>query len=118
MDIQSQDHTCQDPIISQDTFFATQSFSVGPAPTDNMAGFASPSAYTVFADVSVQTPGSLPFDPQAMTASERLGVGLGVTAGVLAVIAAVGAIWWLRRKRRYESEVSTIDYSHLQWEVL
>lgn len=56
--------------------------------------------------MSVQTPGALPVDPQAMTASERLGVGLGVTGGVLAVVGVVGAIWWMRRKRKFQSEVS------------
>lgn len=102
---QSGDHTCQAPIISQDTFFATQSFSVGPAPTQNLTGWASLPAYTVFADVSAETPGTLPIDPQAMTPHERVAVGLGVTAGILAAIGVVVTILWLRRKRRYEAEV-------------
>lgn len=106
-DSQSDDHTCQDPILAQDTFFATQSFSVGPAPTDNYSGWATPSAYTVFADVSAQTPGALPVDPQAMSGSEKLGVGLGISLGVLIAVGVVGVLWWLRRKRRYEVEVSS-----------
>lgn len=105
-DPQSDDHTCQAPIISQDTFFATQSFSVGPAPTENLTGWATQSAYTVFADVSAETPGTLPIDPQAMTPHERVAVGLGVTAGILAAIGVIVTIWWLRRKRRHEAEVS------------
>lgn len=110
-DPQSEDHTCVAPIISQDTFFATQSFSVAPAPTENLTGWASQAAYTVFADVSAETPGTLPIDPQAMTPHERVAVGLGVTAGILAAIGVVATIWWLRRRRRYEAEASHFPVS-------
>jgi hypothetical protein len=102
---QSSDHKCQNPFISQDIFFATQSFSVSPAPTDNMNGYAIPSPYTVFADVSRQVPGRLPIDPQKMTSHEKLGVGLGVSAGILAFIGMVIAIFLLRKRRRDFAEV-------------
>jgi len=102
---QSSDHKCQNPFVSQDMFFATQSFSVSPAPTDNLKGYAIPSPYTVFADVSKQMPGRLPIDPQKMTSSEKLGVGLGVTAGILAFIGMVIAIFMLRKRRRDFAEV-------------
>jgi hypothetical protein len=92
-------------MISQDTFFATQSFSVLPQPTDNLHGFASPSPYTVFADVSRDMPGRLPIDPQKMTPHEKLAVGLGVSAGILAFIGMVAAIFILRRRRRDHDEV-------------
>ena len=111
-DTQSNDHTCQAPILSQDTFFATQSFSVGPSPTANLTGYATQAAYTVFADVSTETPGNLPIDPQAMTSHEKVAVGLGVTAGILAAIGVVATIWWLRRKRRFEAEVSGVAPSY------
>lgn len=62
----------------------------------------------MFADVSAETPGTLPIDPQAMTPHERVAVGLGVTAGILAAIGVVVTILWLRRKRRYEAEVSRL----------
>ena len=102
---QSSEHTCQNPMISQDTFFATQSFSVLPQPTDNLHGFASPSAYTVFADVSRKMPGRLPIDPQKMTPHEKLAVGLGVAAGILAFLGMVAAIIILRKRRRDHDEV-------------
>jgi hypothetical protein len=102
---QSSDHKCQNPFVSQDIFFATQSFSVSPAPTDNMNGYAIPSPYTVFAEVSKQQPGRLPIDPQAMTSHEKLGVGLGVSAGILAFIGMVIAIFMLRKRRRDFAEV-------------
>ena len=102
---QSSDHTCQNPFVSQDIFFATQSFSVSPQPTDNLQGIARPSAYTVFADVSKQMPGKLPIDPQKMTSGEKLGVGLGVSAGIIAFIGMVIAIIMLRKRRRDFAEV-------------
>jgi hypothetical protein len=105
-DKQSSDHKCQNPFVSQDIFFATQSFSVSPAPTDNMNGYAIPSPYTVFAEVSKQQPGRLPIDPQKMTSHEKLGVGLGVSAGILAFIGMVIAIFMLRKRRRDFAEVS------------
>ena len=86
-------------------FFATQSFSVSPQPTDDMKGYAIPSPYTVFADVSKQMPGRLPVDPQKMTSSEKLGVGLGVSAGILAFVGMVIAIFMLRKRRRDFAEV-------------
>lgn len=100
------DHTCRNPIVSQDTFFATQSFSVAPRPTDNLNGFAVPLAYTVFADVSKQMPGELPIDPQATTPHERLAVGLGVTAGIIGLVGIFATVLWLRKQRRRKAEVS------------
>jgi len=104
-DRQSSDHQCQNPFVSQDIFFATQSFSVSPAPTDNLKGYAIPSPYTVFAEVSKQQPGRLPIDPQKMTSHEKLGVGLGVSAGILAFIGMVISIFLLRKRRRDFAEV-------------
>jgi hypothetical protein len=59
----------------------------------------------VFADVSKEMPGRLPIDPQQMTAHEKLGVGLGVAGGILAVIGMVAAIIMLRKRRRANAEV-------------
>lgn len=50
-------------------------------------------------------PGKLPIDPQKMTSSEKLGVGLGVSAGILAFIGMVVAIFMLRKRRRDFAEV-------------
>jgi hypothetical protein len=70
-----------------------------------LKGIATPSAYTVFVDVSKEMPGRLPIDPQKMTSSEKLGVGLGVSVGILAFIGMVIAIFMLRKRRRDFAEV-------------
>ena len=50
-------------------------------------------------------PGKLPIDPQKMTSGEKLGVGLGVSAGIIAFIGMVIAIIMLRKRRRDFAEV-------------
>lgn len=61
---------------------------------------------TVFADVTWQTAGALPYDPKPASGADKLALGLGVTGAIVAVVAVAAMIWWARRRRKYEAEVS------------
>ncbi|TYJ53889.1 hypothetical protein B9479_005438 [Cryptococcus floricola] len=102
---------CTHPILQQDSFFATQTFSISPRPTWSPGPLAPTSAYTVWAAVTTSTPGDLPYDEQPMSKSQKLGVALGAAGGVLGVAFIVAVLWWVRNKRRMESE--TLAFSRL-----
>lgn len=99
-------NTCQLPLISQRSFFSWQTMSIRPAPNQTPGPADPTSAYTVFAEVTTNTPSSLPYEKQATTAGQKLAVGLGVTGAVIALICIGGVIWWVRKKRLMEREVS------------
>ncbi|ORY28043.1 hypothetical protein BCR39DRAFT_449243, partial [Naematelia encephala] len=99
------DNTCSDPLVGQRNFFASQTFSISPLPTTGGPEPPSPStAFTVFPAVVTTTPGSLPVDPHDATKGERLGVGLGVAAGILGLILIVLTVWRVRQKRQIDAE--------------
>lgn len=102
------DHICALPYITQNTFFATHLLSVRPLPTSGPMPPNPAPPHTVFAEVSLETPGRLPIDPGVMGRAATLGVGLGVTFGVLALIAAVGMLWWFHRRNKRQREVSAV----------
>ncbi|RSH87029.1 hypothetical protein EHS25_003517 [Saitozyma podzolica] len=69
------------------------------------AGPADPtSAYTLFAAVSTDTPGSLPIDPEPTSDKQKLAVGLGVAGGVIALVLMGVTMLFVRKKRRMEAE--------------
>ncbi|KAL7422935.1 hypothetical protein Q5752_002233 [Cryptotrichosporon argae] len=95
--------TCVYPLVSAFSFFATQTFSVRPSATHS--NISSPtSAYTVWADVSTQTPGDLPIDPAPTTDRQALAVGLGVAFGLLGLAGIVLTMWLVRKRRRRREE--------------
>ncbi|ODN83074.1 hypothetical protein L202_01296 [Cryptococcus amylolentus CBS 6039] len=102
---------CTRPILQQDSFFATQTFSISPRPIWSPGPQAPTSAYTVWAAVTTSTPGNLPYDEQPMSKSQKLGVALGAAGGVLGVAFIVAVVWWVRNKRKMESE--TLAFSRL-----
>ncbi|WVR08744.1 hypothetical protein IAU60_005802 [Kwoniella sp. DSM 27419] len=102
---------CTLPILRQKSFFATQTFSVGPLPTIKPPPRSPTSAYTVFAEVSTASPGTLPIDPHHATHGEKLAIALGVTGGVLGLALILLVMWWVRKKRVMERE--TLAFSRL-----
>lgn len=93
-------------MVSEKAFFSTQTFSIQKYP-DKTPGPKSPSgAYTVFAKVSTDLPGNLPADPHVSSGNENLGLGLGVTGAVLALVIMVGVLLFVRKKRKMQAEVS------------
>ncbi|WWD20836.1 hypothetical protein CI109_105313 [Kwoniella shandongensis] len=98
------DNQCTLPILQEKSFFATMTFSISPRPTLRPGPVSPSSPYTVFADVTTATPSSLPIDRQPTTAGQRLGIALGVAGGILGLALIVAVMWWVRKKRRMESE--------------
>ncbi|WVQ70797.1 hypothetical protein IAR50_000319 [Cryptococcus sp. DSM 104548] len=96
---------CTHPILQQDSFFAIQTFSISPRPTWSPGPVAPTSGYTVWAAVTTSTPGALPYDEQPTSKSQKLGVALGATGAAVAVAIMVAVLWWVRKKRKMESEV-------------
>lgn len=105
---QYSDNTCRLPLVSQKSFFSTQTISIAPAPTYSGASIQDPTAaYTVFADVSTATPGRMPYDQGPTTNGQKLAIGFGITGGVIALACIAGVIWWVRKKHKMEREAST-----------
>ena len=96
-------------MVSQKSFFATQTISIAPAPTQAGPDIPDPTAaYTVFADVTTTTPGSLPYDDGPISNGQKLAIGFGITGGVVALACIAGVIWWVRKKHKMEREVGLI----------
>ncbi|WWC98294.1 hypothetical protein V866_005185 [Kwoniella sp. B9012] len=95
---------CTLPIIQQESFFATQTFSIGPAPTYSPGPVAPSSGYTVFAEVSTHTPSDLPIDPHHASKGEKLAIALGVTGAILGIAIMIAVMWFIRKKRKMERE--------------
>ncbi|KAK4684938.1 ATP-dependent metalloprotease, partial [Tremellales sp. Uapishka_1] len=98
-------NTCSLPLISETSFFATLIFSLSPLPTTLPSPVAPSSAYTVFADVTTSTPGSLPVDPAPVSTGQKFAIGFGILGAVLGLGHIVGVVLYVRKKRRDEAEV-------------
>ncbi|WVW80573.1 hypothetical protein I302_102559 [Kwoniella bestiolae CBS 10118] len=95
---------CTFPILQQESFFATQTFSIGSAPTYSPGPVAPSSGYTVFAEVSTHTPSDLPIDPHHASRGEKLAIALGVTGAILGIAIIIAVMWFIRKKRKMERE--------------
>ncbi|WWC72707.1 uncharacterized protein I206_106671 [Kwoniella pini CBS 10737] len=95
---------CAFPILQQESFFSTQTFSIGPAPTYSPGPKSPSSAYTVFAEVSTHTPSDLPIDPHSASKGEKLAIALGVTGAILGIAIIIAVMWFIRKKRIMERE--------------
>lgn len=100
----TENNQCSWPILQQKSFFATQIFSLAAYPTVSPGPASPTSAYTVWADVSTTTPGSLPIDAEPTTEGQKLGLALGIAGGVLGLAIIASIIWWVRKKRNLEAE--------------
>ncbi|EAL21820.1 hypothetical protein CNBC5210 [Cryptococcus deneoformans B-3501A] len=100
----TENNQCTWPILQQKSFFATQIFSLAAYPTVSPGPASPTSAYTVWADVSTTTPGSLPIDAEPTTEGQKLGLALGIAGGVLGLAIIASIIWWVRKKRNLEAE--------------
>ena len=60
----------------------------------------------MFAVVGTTTPTTLPIDAQPLNATEKLGVGLGATVGILGLIMIFVVVYWVKRKHSMKEEVS------------
>jgi hypothetical protein len=97
--------TCAYPLVSVRSFFSTQTISLAPYPTVSPGPADPTSAYTLFAAVSTDTPGSLPIDPEPTSDKQKLAVGLGVAGGVIALVLMGVTMLFVRKKRRMEAQV-------------
>ncbi|WRT70836.1 uncharacterized protein IL334_007835 [Kwoniella shivajii] len=95
---------CTFPILQQKSFFSTQTFSIGPAPTYSPGPVVPSSAYTVFAEVTTNTPSDIPSDPHHASKGERLAIALGVVGALLGVAIIIAVMWFIRKKRKMERE--------------
>ncbi|WVQ95337.1 hypothetical protein IAU59_002433 [Kwoniella sp. CBS 9459] len=95
---------CTHPILQQESFFSTQTFSIAPRPTGQAPPLSPDSAYTVFAEVSTNLPGDLPIDPHAATKGEKLAIALGVAGALLGLALIILIMWWVRKKRKMDRE--------------
>ena len=107
---QTENNQCSWPILQQKSFFATQIFSLAAYPPVSPGPASPTSAYTVWADVSTTTPGSLPIDAEPTTEGQKLGLALGIAGGVLGLAIIASIIWWVRKKRNLEAEASLLVY--------
>ncbi|KAK8850662.1 hypothetical protein IAR55_004582 [Kwoniella newhampshirensis] len=103
---------CSNPILQERSFFSTMTFSIAARPTLRPGPVSPASPYTVWAGVSTSLPGDLPINPQPTTGGQRLGIALGVAGGILGLALIVAVMWWVRKKRRMESE--TLAFSRLK----
>jgi hypothetical protein len=97
--------TCAYPLVFVRSFFSTQTISLAPYPTVSPGPADPTSAYTLFAAVSTDTPGSLPIDPEPTSDKQKLAVGLGVAGGVIALVLMGVTMLFVRKKRRMEAQV-------------
>ncbi|WVF67771.1 hypothetical protein IAT40_002531 [Kwoniella sp. CBS 6097] len=95
---------CTHPILRQESFFSTQTFSIAPRPTGQAPPLSPTSDFTVFADVSTSLPGDLPIDPHAASKGEKLAIALGVTGALLGLALIISIMWWVRKKRKMDRE--------------
>ncbi|OCF45518.1 hypothetical protein I317_00419 [Kwoniella heveanensis CBS 569] len=95
---------CTHPILQQESFFSTQTFSIAPRPTGQAPPLSPSSAFTVFAEVSTNLPGDLPIDPHAASKGEKLAIALGVAGALLGLALIVLIMWWVRKKRKMDRE--------------
>lgn len=98
--------TCILPFLQGKSFFASHFISISPLPTGLIPGPAE--THTLWKNVSQVEPTTLPFPNHHGTARERLGLGLGITFGVLALIAMILMLVWFRRRNFREREVRSI----------
>ncbi|WWC92444.1 uncharacterized protein L201_007402 [Kwoniella dendrophila CBS 6074] len=95
---------CTFPLLQQESFFATQTFSIGQAPTYTPGPVSPSSAYTVFADVSTHTPSDLPIDKHHASKGEKLAIGLGIVGAILGIAIIIAVMWFIKKKRIMERE--------------
>jgi len=103
-------NTCMLPLLSQKSFFSFQTLSIGPAPTYAAQPVDPTMSFTVFADVSTQTPSSLPRDRQPATSAQKVTLGFGIVGAVLLIALIGGIVWWVRKKHKMEREVSPMVF--------
>ena len=103
---QDGNNTCRLPLVAQKSFFSWQTFSIRPAPEQTPGPVAPSSLYTVFAEVTTETPTSLPFEKHTPSPGEKLAIGLGATAAIAGLTAIAAIVWWVHKKHSMEREVS------------